>query len=334
MSAPDRTVTPLLEVEDLRIHFHTGGGTVRAVNGVSFALHKGETLCIVGESGSGKSITGEAIMGILDRPPGVIAGGAVRYRGRDLLAMDEGEINAIRGRSIAMVFQDALATLNPVLSVGDQIAEMFTRHLGMSRGEACRAAVRIMEKVQIPAAAERYGDYPHQFSGGMRQRVMIAMAVALEPDVLIADEPTTALDVTVQAGIVELLGELCAGGRMGMILITHDLSVVANTADTVAIMYAGRIVEQAPADALFAAPRHPYTIGLIASVPRVDGDGADLVAIPGSPPDPRRLAAGCAFHPRCRFARERCVVERPALRPAGPMRSAACHFFEEVAGVR
>jgi oligopeptide transport system ATP-binding protein len=230
-----------------------------------------------------------------------------------------------------MVFQDALATLNPVLTVGEQIAEMFKRHSGMSSSDAKSAAIEVMERVQIPAARQRYGDYPHQFSGGMRQRIMIAMAVALNPDVLIADEPTTALDVTVQAGIVQLLGDLCAEQGMGMILITHDLSVVANVADRVAVMYAGRVVESAPAEPIFEKPLHPYTIGLINSVPRVDSKTTGLSAIPGSPPDPRRLSRGCAFHPRCTFARERCETEVPALRSAGHQRSCACHFWEEIA---
>ncbi|HEY4201178.1 MAG TPA: ABC transporter ATP-binding protein [Devosiaceae bacterium] len=323
----------LLEVDNLQVEFRTGSGTVRAVNGVSFALSEGETLCIVGESGSGKSITGETIMGILDTPPGFVTAGAIRYRGRDLLTLDEDAVNAIRGRSIAMVFQDALATLNPVLPVGSQIAEMFERHLRMPHARARDAAIAVMEKVQIPAARDRFGNYPHQFSGGMRQRIMIAMAVALEPDVLIADEPTTALDVTVQAGIIQLLGELCAERQMGMILITHDLSVVANVADSVAVMYAGRIVEQSPVEPIFEAPRHPYTIGLMRSLPRVE-TGVDLATIPGSPPDPRHIPKGCAFHPRCPWARERCAVEVPLLRPAGTQRLAACHFWEEIADVQ
>ena len=322
---------PLLEVEDLHVEFRSGSRTVHAVNGVSLVLTEGETLCFVGESGSGKSITAEAILGIIDMPPGVITNGKIRYRGTDLLLLDEERINAVRGLGIAMVFQDALATLNPVLPVGPQIAEMFRRHLGMGAVKARESAIAAMERVQIPAARQRFRNYPHQFSGGMRQRIMIAMAVALGPKVLIADEPTTALDVTVQAGVIQLLSELCAESRMGMILITHDLSVVANVADSVAIMYAGRIVEYAPVHDIFRAPRHPYTVGLLRSVPRVDAEGDDLMAIPGSPPDPGQIPRGCPFHPRCAWARERCVEEVPAPRPAGGGRSTACHFWEEIA---
>ena len=323
---------PLLEVEGLQVEFRTGGGTVRAVNGVSFTLNQGETLCIVGESGSGKSITGETILGILDSPPGYVTGGRVLYRGQNLLDLGEAELDTIRGRSIAMVFQDALATLNPVLPVGEQIAEMYERHLHLPRKQARDAAIAAMEKVQIPAARERFGDYPHQFSGGMRQRIMIAMAVALDPEILIADEPTTALDVTVQAGIIQLLGDLCAEGRMGLILITHDLGVVANVADKVAVMYAGRIVEEGPVEAVFESPRHPYTVGLLRSLPRMGGTAAELVAIPGSPPDPRRIPAGCPFHPRCPRAGERCRRELPDLRPVTRQRAVSCHFAEEVNG--
>ncbi len=326
--------TPLLEVDDLRVEFRTASGRVRALNGVSFTLSSGETICLVGESGSGKSITGEAIMGIIDMPPGRITGGAIRHRGRDLLRLSDAQMNAIRGSAIAMVFQDALATLNPVLPVGAQIAEMFERHRRMNSADATEAALKVMERVQIPAARGRFFDYPHQFSGGMRQRIMIAMAVALEPELLIADEPTTALDVTVQAEIVQLLADLCAERQMGLILVTHDLSVVANVADTVAVMYAGRIVERAPVGPLFEAPRHPYTIGLMNSLPHGGPDDGDLPAIPGSPPDSRHLPAGCAFHPRCAFARERCRAEVPELRPAGEGRVAACHFFEEIADGR
>ncbi len=328
MSAPD--TSPLLEVEGLSVEFRTSSGLVRAVNGVSFTVEAGQVLCLVGESGSGKSITGEAIMGILDIPPGRITGGTIRYHGRDLLGLSEAELNAIRGAEIAMVFQDALAALNPVLPVGEQIAEMYTRHRNLSAGKAREAAIAAMERVQIPGARQRYSSYPHEFSGGMRQRIMIAIAMSLEPEIIIADEPTTALDVTVQAGIVQLLADLCAEERMGMILVTHDLSVVANVADRVAVMYAGRVVEEAPVLDLFEAPRHPYTMGLLASLPRIDDAEAELRAIPGAPPDARRLPQGCAFHPRCAYSRPLCQVVRPALRPAGPERGAACHFFEEL----
>ena len=321
---------PLLAVENLHVEFRTAAGRVRAINGVSFDLEAGETLCIVGESGSGKSVTGEAIMRILDMPPAHIAKGSIVYHGHDLLTLPEDEMNRIRGKKIAMVFQDALATLNPVLSVGNQIAELFRRHATMSRAQAREAAIEAMERVQIPAARERYDAYPHQFSGGMRQRIMIAMAIALDPEILIADEPTTALDVTVQAGIIQLLADLCAERRTGLIFVTHDLSVVANIADKAAVMYAGRIIEHAAVEDIFERPLHPYTRGLLASLPRAEHSQADLPAIPGSPPDPRAIPPGCPFNPRCPHARDVCTSAVPAIEFAGPGHSVACHFWREI----
>ena len=322
----------LLEVDDLYVEFHTEEGVAKAINGVSFDLSQGETLAILGESGSGKSVTAQAIMGILDMPPAKIPSGQVRYCGRDLLTMDPNERRHTRGPEISMIFQDALSALNPVFPVGWQIAEMFRQHRGMNKSDALERAVGLMERVSIPAARERVKAYPHQFSGGMRQRIMIAMAIALDPAVLIADEPTTALDVTVQAQIMQLLADLQQERKMGLILITHDLGVVADVADRACVMYAGRLVEKSEILDLYAAPAHPYTRGLIDSIPRVDQKGQTLAAIGGLPPNLTRIPPGCPFHPRCYLARDICSAERPELREVVPGRFAACHFSEEVLG--
>ncbi|GAA4608338.1 ABC transporter ATP-binding protein [Actinoallomurus liliacearum] len=335
MKTPDPAPgTPLLQVEDLHVEFRMRGSTVNAVNGLSYTLAEGETLAILGESGSGKSVSAQAVMGILDTPPAYVTGGAVRFRGTELLGLPEKRRRIYRGAKIAMIFQDALSALNPVHRVGDQIAEMLIVHRGMSRGDARKRAIELMDRVRIPSAAARAGDYPHQFSGGMRQRVMIAMALALEPDVLIADEPTTALDVTVQAQIMKLLRDLQDEMAMGLILITHDLGVVADVADRIVVMYAGRVVEQAEVKELYARPAHPYTEGLLASVPRVDVRDRALTPIKGSPPNLAAIPAGCPFHPRCPRAREeRCPDEVPALRDAtGTAHWSACHYAEEVLG--
>jgi oligopeptide transport system ATP-binding protein len=320
----------MLEVADLHVEFRTRDGVVHAVNGVSYRVDRGEALAILGESGSGKSVSAQAVMGLIDSPPGFVTAGEVRYRGEDLLALPEARRRAVRGRRIAMIFQDALSALNPVFSVGDQIAEMYRVHEGLSRADARDRAVQMMDRVHIPSAAARYGDYPHQFSGGMRQRVMIAMALALGPEVLIADEPTTALDVTVQAQIMELLAELQSEHHMALILITHDLGVVADVADRIAVMYAGRVVEDGPVRALYRHPAHPYTEGLLRSIPRVDQKGLDLTPIGGSPPNLAHIPPGCPFHPRCPYARDRCRVEDPPLREVGAGHRSACHFAEEV----
>jgi oligopeptide transport system ATP-binding protein len=321
----------LLEVDDLQVEFRTREGVSRAINGVSFDLHEGETLAILGESGSGKSVTAQAVMGILDTPPGHITGGEVRYCGQDILALGEEDRRQVRGPEISMVFQDALSSLNPVFTVGWQIGEMFRKHRGMNRSDAQEQAVRLMERVQIPGARQRVKAYPHQFSGGMRQRIMIAMAIALDPAVLIADEPTTALDVTVQAQIMDLLKELQEERRMGLILITHDLGVVADVADRIAVMYAGRIVEHADVFDLYARPAHPYSKGLLESIPRLDQKGLELAAIGGLPPNLMRIPAGCSFNPRCRYAQDVCRVDPPpALREVGHTRRSACHFAEDV----
>ncbi|MEU5973396.1 ABC transporter ATP-binding protein [Streptomyces sp. NPDC047315] len=319
----------LLEVRDLHVEFRTRDGVARAVNGVSYHVDEGETLAVLGESGSGKSVTAQAVLGILDTPPGKITAGQVLFRGRDLLALEEAERRKVRGADIAMIFQDALSALNPVLSVGAQLAEMFTVHRGLKKKEARAKAVQLMERVGIPAAAERVGDYPHQFSGGMRQRIMIAMALALQPALIIADEPTTALDVTVQAQVMDLLAELRDEYAMGLVLITHDLGVVADVADRIAVMYAGRIVESAPVHDIYKAPAHPYTRGLLDSIPRLDRKGQELSAISGLPPNLMAVPPGCAFHPRCPLVRDVCRTDEPPLYEAGEGRHSACHFWRD-----
>ncbi|MEU0528153.1 ABC transporter ATP-binding protein [Streptomyces niveus] len=319
----------LLEVRDLQVEFHTRDGVVKAVNGVSYSVDAGETLAVLGESGSGKSVTAQAIMGILDMPPGRITGGEVLFKGQDLLKLKEDRRRKTRGADMAMIFQDALSSLNPVLSVGAQLGEMFIVHRGMSRKEARAKSVELMDRVRIPAAKDRVNDYPHQFSGGMRQRIMIAMAMALEPSLIIADEPTTALDVTVQAQVMELLGELRRELDMGLILITHDLGVVADVADRIAVMYAGRIVESAPVHDIYKAPAHPYTRGLLDSIPRLDQKGRDLYAIKGLPPNLQRIPAGCAFNPRCPRARDICRTDVPPLFEVDENRHSACFFWRE-----
>ncbi|MGW2557744.1 ABC transporter ATP-binding protein [Streptomyces sp. NPDC001514] len=319
----------LLEVRDLHVEFRTRDGVAKAVNGVNYAVDAGETLAVLGESGSGKSVTAQAVMGILDIPPGRITGGEILFQGQDVLKLKEEERRKIRGAGMAMIFQDALSSLNPVLTVGDQLGEMFTVHRGLSRKDARTRAVELMDRVRIPAAKERVGQYPHQFSGGMRQRIMIAMALALEPDLIIADEPTTALDVTVQAQVMELLAELQRELDMGLILITHDLGVVADVADRIAVMYAGRIVETAPVHDIYRAPAHPYTRGLLDSIPRLDQKGQELYAIKGLPPNLMNIPSGCAFHPRCPMAQEVCTTDEPELFPVSRDRGSACFFWRQ-----
>jgi oligopeptide transport system ATP-binding protein len=322
-------VPPLLEVDDLHVEFGTGRDTASVLNGVGYHVDEGETLAVLGESGSGKSVTAQTVMGILDTPPGRITGGSVRFRGEELLGADPERRRLLRGESMAMIFQDALSALNPVYSVGFQIAEQFRFRRGMSRKDAMKRAEEMLDLVRIPNAKQRVREYPHQFSGGMRQRAMIAMSLALDPELLIADEPTTALDVTVQAQIMELLDELRRERGMGLILITHDLGVVAEVADRIAVMYAGRIVEHTDAATLYAHPGHPYTRGLMDSVPRVDGvAGAPLVPIPGLPPSLSAIPNGCPFHPRCAYAQDVCTDEVPLLREVGADHQAACHFAE------
>ncbi|WP_435125765.1 ABC transporter ATP-binding protein [Actinacidiphila sp. bgisy144] len=320
---------PLLDVRDLHVEFRTREGTAKAVNGVNYSVDAGETLAVLGESGSGKSVTAQAIMGILDSPPGFVTQGEVVFQGRDLLKLSAEERRRVRGAKMAMIFQDALSSLNPVLSVGEQLGEMFRVHHKASRKDARAKAIELMERVRIPAARERVKQYPHQFSGGMRQRVMIAMALALEPDLIIADEPTTALDVTVQAQVMELLAELQREYNMGLILITHDLGVVADVADKIAVMYAGRIVETSPVHDIYRAPAHPYTKGLLDSIPRLDRKGQELYAIKGLPPNLLHIPPGCAFHPRCPRAQAVCRTDEPPLYRVSQDRASACHFWKE-----
>ncbi|MGB8020707.1 MAG: ABC transporter ATP-binding protein [Candidatus Nanopelagicales bacterium] len=321
----------LLEVEDLYVEFSTRDGTARAVNGVSFTLDRGQTVAILGESGSGKSVTAQAIMGILDTPPARIAGGSIKLEGLELIGLPEAEYRQVRGRQIAMIFQDALSALNPVMSVGEQIAEMFRIHQGLDRRSARDAAVEVMVRVRIPAAAERFGNYPHEFSGGMRQRIMIAMMIALKPAVLIADEPTTALDVTVQSQIMDLLAELKEETNMGLILITHDLGVVADVAERILVMYAGRTMERGSVDEIYTNTANPYTYGLLASIPKIDHRIARLPAIPGLPPSLYGVPAGCAFNPRCPMATDRCRAgDPPELMDVARDHSSRCWYAQEV----
>jgi oligopeptide transport system ATP-binding protein len=313
----------LLEVSDLRTHFFTREGVVRAVDGVSLALEAGTTLGLVGESGCGKSVTALSIMRLLPTPPARIVSGSVRFGGHELTRLSERELEDIRGRKIGMVFQDPMTALNPTLTIGTQIVEVLQRHLGLSRAAARRRAGELLAEVGIPHAAERLDDYPHRFSGGMRQRVGIAIAIACEPRLLIADEPTTALDVTVQAQVLDLLDDLRQERQMAMLLITHNMGVVAESADTVAVMYAGQIVEQAAARELFDRPEHPYTEALLSALPDLDDENARqsrLAAIPGRPPDLVNPPGACRFAQRCPYAEwgDCCVLEPPALRELRP----------------
>ena len=314
---------PVLEIGDLRTWFHTRAGVGRAVDGLSFHLGRGETLGLVGESGCGKSVAALSVLRLV-APPGRIEGGRVRFRGRDLLGLPEEEMRGVRGNEIAMVFQEPMTSLNPVLTCGDQIAEALRRHRAVGRKEARERAVEMMSRVGIPAPEQRVDEYPHQLSGGMRQRVMIAMALSCAPDVLIADEPTTALDVTTQAQILDLLQRLQEEFHMAILLITHDLGVVAEVADRVAVMYAGRIVEAAETSRLFASPRHPYTRALLRSVPQLHGPLHRLEVIRGRVPEATDFPDGCRFHPRCPLAEDRCRGRTPPLEEVAPGHGTAC----------
>jgi peptide/nickel transport system ATP-binding protein len=320
--------TPLLRVQDLKTHFHTRDGVVRAVDGVSFDVMPGETLAIVGESGCGKSVTAMSILRLLPMPPARIAGGRIEFDGRNLLELSEPDMRKVRGNAISMIFQEPMTSLNPVLTIGRQISEALVLHRGMTEKAALVRAAEMLRKVHIPEAERRLTQYPHELSGGMRQRVMIAMALACGPRLLIADEPTTALDVTIQAQILELMHELRAETGASVILITHDLGVVAEIAHRVVVMYAGRKVEEAPIGELFASPRHPYTRGLLGSMPHlgdsVNETGKRLVEIPGMVPSLREPAPGCLFAPRCPNATERCSREAPPLELHAPGHQAAC----------
>ena len=315
----------LLEARDLKVEFQTLEGTVHALNGVSFAVKAGETLGIVGESGCGKSVSVLAVMRLIPQPPGRILSGVVDFAGRDLMRLSSSEMQAVRGNEISMIFQDPMTSLNPVLTIGRQISETMMVHKGLGEKEARQAAVELLEQVGIPSPRLRLDDYPHHFSGGMRQRVMIAMALSCNPRLLIADEPTTALDVTIQAQILDLIKHLRDQLGMAVIWISHDLAVIAELADHVAVMYSGYLVEEADVFQLYREPLHPYTLALLQSLPRLDtGELDKLRAIPGSPPDSTRLPPGCPFAPRCRFAAKRCHLENPPLMQIGPEHTAAC----------
>ncbi|TXT49351.1 MAG: peptide/nickel transport system ATP-binding protein [Spirochaetes bacterium] len=319
----------LLEVNNLRTVFDTEYGTVKAVDDISFTLRKGEVLGLVGESGCGKSVTNLSLLRLIPEPPGRISGGRILFKGKDLLVGDEEEVRLVRGGSIAMIFQDPMTSLNPLLKISLQIAEALQLHRGMGRKEALAKAAELLKAIGIPDAEARANDYPHQFSGGMRQRVMIAMAISCNPDILIADEPTTALDVTIQAQILELIKSLSGENTMSVIMITHDLGVVAGICDTICVMYAGKIVEKASVDDLFAQPLHPYTKGLLDSIPRIDaGSRKRLYSIPGSPPNLASLPPGCPFRPRCDKAMEICGREMPPETSLGDApRSVRCWLY-------
>ncbi len=331
-SPSSSTTSPLLEVKDLRTYFYSSDSVAKAVDGVSFTVHQRKTLGVVGESGCGKSITSLSIMGLVAKPAGKIVSGQILFGGRDLTKMKERELRSIRGNKISMIFQEPMTSLNPVFTVGDQIGEVFRIHRGMSRKEAIQESIRMLELVKIPAAAQRVHDYPHQMSGGMRQRVMIAMALACNPDLLIADEPTTALDVTVQAQILDLMGNLKETYGSSVMMITHDLGVIAEISDDVAVMYAGQVVEYAKTDDVFESPLHPYTIGLLNSRPRTSDSVTHqrLQPILGSVPSPLRHPAGCRFHPRCPFATEECGRDMPEMREIIPGHQVRCHWAEQI----
>jgi len=314
---------PLLEVSGLRTTFSTDEGEFAAVDGVSFAVDAGRTLAIVGESGCGKSVSSLSIMGLI-AAPGRIAGGSIRFEGRELVGMDPRALQDLRGNGMAMIFQEPMSSLNPAFTIGAQIVEALLRHRSMTRTQAAERALQMLERVHIPAPAQRFHEYPHKLSGGMRQRAMIAMALACEPRLLIADEPTTALDVTIQAQILELMHTLQRESGTAVILITHDLGVVAEVADEAVVMYAGRVVEQAPVQALFDEPQHPYTVGLLGSIPRLDIEQARLASIEGQVPDPLSRPPGCRFAERCPFADAHCRSAEPPLRAVGEAHASAC----------
>jgi len=322
---------PLLDVKNLKPQFFTQDGVVRAVDDVTFHINPGETLGIVGESGSGKSITAMSIMRLIPTPPGRIVNGSVNFEGDDILTMSDEEMRSVRGNKIAMIFQDPMTSLNPVLNINRQIGETLELHLGMSKSQSRRRAIELLNMVGIPNAERRVDQYPHQFSGGMRQRVMIAMALSCNPKLLIADEPTTALDVTIQAQILDLMRGLQIEHNTALMLITHDLGVVAGMTDRVNVMYAGHIVETADTNELFANPRHPYTVGLLNSIPRLDAaDKTKLDPIRGMPPDLIDLPDMCPFLPRCDYAREKCEQQNPPLLDVNADHRSACWFWEEV----
>lgn len=324
-------VDEILSVRDLKTYFYTSRGIVRAVDGVSFNIKKGEVLGLVGESASGKSVTAFSIMRLVPSPPGRIISGEILFDGMDLLALSEAEMEKMRGSKISMSFQDPMTYLNPVFRVGDQIAESVMLHQDLKKKEAMEKVIETMELVRIPQASERVRDFPHQFSGGMRQRVLLAIALCCNPDLLIADEPTTALDVIIQSEVLETIMELKKNIGLSMLLITHDLGIVSDFADNIAIMYAGNILEIGKKQLVFNDPKHPYTLGLLNSLPSID-EGGKLVSIPGMIPDVINPPSGCKFHPRCPFSKEICSKERPVLKEVKDRRLSACLRLEEIAG--
>ncbi|WP_370302301.1 ABC transporter ATP-binding protein [Pseudooceanicola sp.] len=315
---------PLLEVDDLAVEFHTGGTVQRAVQGVSFSLERGRTLGVVGESGCGKSVTSLSIMRLVPQPPGKYARGEIRFDGKDLLALPESEMRKLRGARIGMIFQEPMTSLNPVYTCGEQIVETLMIHSTLTTAEARERAIEMLGLVGLPSPRSRVDDYPHQLSGGQRQRVMIALALANDPDLLIADEPTTALDVTVQAQILDLMGDLRSRTGAAVMLVTHDLGVVAQTCDDVVVMYAGRVVERAGTAALFADPQHPYTVGLMAAIPRINTAVGRLATIPGSVPPPWAALSGCRFASRCPLATDQCRAEDPPMTEISAGHAVAC----------
>ncbi|MBA2316477.1 MAG: ABC transporter ATP-binding protein [Euzebyales bacterium] len=323
---------PILSIRDLVTEFATPDGTVHAVDHVSYDVYPGETLGVVGESGSGKSVTVMSVLGLIPQPPGKISNGEILFEGRDLLRLSNAQLRKVRGKDIGMVFQDPMTSLNPVLKVGHQIAEAMQVHADVPDDKARLRTIELLELVGVPNAEARYDQYPHEYSGGMRQRGMIAMAIANEPKLLIADEPTTALDVTIQAQVLEVLSKAKEETNAATILITHDLGLIAEMADRVVVMYGGRVVETGDVDTIFHEPRHPYTLGLISSLPRLDQDLERLVPIEGQPPSLINLPSGCAFHPRCHLGqgRERCRTESPPLVEVGTAHRSACHFTDEM----
>ncbi len=321
---------PLLEVTDLDVDFATDHGWERVVNHVSFTVDRGETLGLVGESGSGKSVTCMALTALIPMPPGRVAGGSVRLEGRELIGMPAAELEQVRGAEVANIFQEPMTSLNPAFTVGEQIAEMVRRHKGLSRRAARGRAVEMLDRVGIPNASRRAEEYPHQFSGGMRQRVMIAMAVSCEPKLLIADEPTTALDVTIQAQVLDLLRDMQAELGMSVVFITHDLGVVAHSCDHVVVLYGGRVMEEAPIDELYFRPAHPYTEGLLTAMPQIGPRAGRLASIPGSTPVPSSLPAGCVFNPRCPYVVERCREGEIPLVEVGPGHRSRCVRVSEL----
>jgi peptide/nickel transport system ATP-binding protein len=319
----------LLEIRGLKTHFVTDDGVLRAVDGVDLTINRGETLCVVGESGCGKTVTAMSILKLIAMPPGRIVEGEIIFEGRDLVPLTSNELDEVRAKEIGFIFQEPMTSLNPVLTIGEQIAESLRRHEAVTRKQALDRTIEMLKLVQIPNAKARVHDYPHQFSGGMRQRVMIAMALACQPKLVIADEPTTALDVTIQAQILDLLQDMKERFGMAVMLITHAMGVVAETVQRVVVMYAGKVVEEAPVDELFGNPRHPYTQGLIRSIPRIDLDArrkTRLETIGGSVPILINPAPGCRFAPRCRFAMSVCTEKEPVLREIGPRHRMACHL--------